>query len=144
MQVITDQINSLKTHFDSKLDCIKKDIKMNLAKELKSLREHFMNNDVWRYAINELISHTEQCLQTQVKIDEVYEKICKTILGEMNRSGQYTEASSFSKKRHKKYKPHWNNCLTNMWKDMHRKEKNYRRYRGEANEKYRLKSVFIQ
>ena len=40
MQVITDQINSLKTHFDSKLDGIKKDIKMNLAKELKSLREH--------------------------------------------------------------------------------------------------------
>ena len=27
---------------------------------------------------------------------------------------------------------------------MHRKEKNYRRYRGVANEKHRLKSVFIQ
>ena len=104
----------------------------------------FMNNDVWRYAINELISHTEQCLQTQVEIDEVYEKICKTILGEMDRSGQYTEASSFSKKRHKNYKTYWNKCLTKMWNDMHRKEKNYRRYRGVANEKHRLKSVFIQ
>ena len=32
----------------------------------------FMNNDVWRYAINKLISHTEQFLQTQVEIDQVY------------------------------------------------------------------------
>ena len=40
MQDITDQINSLKTHFDSKLDVIKKDFEINLSKELKSLMEH--------------------------------------------------------------------------------------------------------
>ena len=84
-----------------------------------------MNNDVWRYAINELISHTEQCLQTQVEIDEVYEKICQTILGEIDRSGQYTEASSFSKKRHKKYKPHWKSWLRPCIMLLARKKVNY-------------------
>ena len=79
----------------------------------------FMINDVWRYAINKLISHTEQFLQTQVENDQGYEKVCNTIIGEMDRSGQYT----FLKKRHKKYKPYWNNCLTNMWEDVHRREK---------------------
>ena len=67
-----------------------------------------MNNDEWQHELYELFARIKQCQHTKQEIDDVYNKLCTIILSEMDRCGQYEEASNVTRKRHKLYKPYWN------------------------------------
>ena len=103
-----------------------------------------MNNDEWQHELDELVARIEQCQHTKQEIVDVYNKLCTIILSEMDRCGQYKEASHVTRKRHKPYKPYWNTNLSQLWKDMHEKEKICRKYKGDGNRKLILKSKFLQ
>ena len=40
------------------------------------------------------------------------------------------DTSKRTKKRYKTYKPYWNDELENLWRAMHKCEKDYTRFRG--------------
>ena len=40
--------------------------------------------------------------------------------------------------------PYWNMNLSQLWKDMHEKEKLSRKYKGDGNRKLILKNKFVQ
>ena len=103
-----------------------------------------MNNDEWQHELYELVARIEQCQHTKQEIDDVYNKLCTIILSEMDRCGQYKEASNVTRKRHKPYKPYWNTNLSQLWKDMHEKEKMCRKYKGDRHRKLILKNKFVQ
>ena len=104
----------------------------------------FMNNDEWQHELYELVARIEQCQHTKQEIDDVYNKLCTIILSEMVRCGQYKEVSNVTRKRHKPYKPYWNTNLSQLWKDMHEKEKMCRKYKGDRHRKLILKNKFVQ
>ena len=103
-----------------------------------------MNNDEWQHELYELVVRIEQCQHIKQEIDDVYNKLCTIILSEMDGCGQYKEASNVTRKRHKPYKPNWNTNLSQLWKDMHEKEKICRRCKRDGNGKLILKNKFIQ
>ena len=51
--------------------------------KLRSIPSDFMNSELSRTAINNIITQIEQCRETQCDIDSIYDKLCDSIINEM-------------------------------------------------------------
>lgn len=84
-----------------------------------------MNTERTRNAILDLISKIEMCREIQDQIDKVYDDFCDTIIGEMAETIPKYDLSNKGRKKLRFHKPYWNDELTDLWKNMRNKEKQY-------------------
>lgn len=92
---------------------------------LRRIPANFMNTERTRNAILDLISKIEMCREIQDQIDKVYDDFCDTIIGEMAETIPKYDWSNKGRKKLRFHKPYWNDELTNLWKNMRNKEKQY-------------------
>lgn len=80
----------------------------------RKYHSQYMKNDRIGRLFTKLLSSAEQKELQQHDIDHLNKSICEGITAEMKRYGK--------KKKRKKtsYKPYWNQCLSNLWKEMRR------------------------
>ena len=93
--------------------------------KLKTIPDNFMDSDLARSAIIDIISQIERCRDCQEDIDSIYTNLCKSIVSEMNRKLPKHEVNSGSAKRYRKKKPYWNDSLTDLWNYMRIKENTF-------------------
>ncbi|XP_053391424.1 uncharacterized protein LOC128554201, partial [Mercenaria mercenaria] len=98
--------------------------------KLNHIPTDFMNRDIARLAILEVIGRIESARDTQFEIDSIYCKLCDTILNEMNHSIPRYNASNRTKKRNKNAKPYWNEELTDLWNAMGMTENEFLKCNG--------------
>ena len=101
-----------------------------------------MNNEIWDCAILELLTDLELIKQTEVDIDTLYDKVCKTILCENDAYLSCFSLTGKSKKQFKYHKPYWNHNLTMKWKEMRNFEKSFQKYKGRGTYKIKIRNDY--
>ena len=94
--------------------------------------EQFMLNDVWNYAIMNLLSDIETAEMVENDVNMLCDRLCKTLVNEMDSHLKYSDGSKKCRKSFKYYKPYWNEELSRLWKSMNEKEKGFRQYLGNC------------
>ena len=91
-----------------------------------SLPQEFLNNDLARAKLLELIEHIELIRDTQQEIDAIYTEFCETYHKEMNKWLRSRNVHPNAYKRLKRStKPFWNDKLSSLWNVLCEKEKLY-------------------
>ncbi|XP_060597076.1 uncharacterized protein LOC132750994 isoform X1 [Ruditapes philippinarum] len=90
-----------------------------LRYKLNLIPDNFMDRDIAKRALLEIIESIESSRESQEEIDSLYNKLCETITNEMNHSIPRYNASRRTSKRNKNAKPYWNEALTEKWNQMH-------------------------
>ena len=121
------------------------DLRVNDRKRhrFNNVPNDFMNNEMWRATVSEMI---DMCIETsnqQAEIDVLYDKFCDVICHEMDTYLKYTTAQKKTRKKFKNSKPFWNDQLTELWKDMNSKEHLFRKCKGNKKEKTFRRESFL-
>ena len=107
--------------------------------------ENFLESQVIRGAVNELIEKFLEEIKTQQEVDNIYNETCEVFKREMENVLPCTNVSPKDKKMFKAHKAFWNNELKELWQEMveHRrifeKCKKHRRVREDKLETYKSK-----
>ncbi|XP_060556851.1 uncharacterized protein LOC132717406 [Ruditapes philippinarum] len=103
--------------------------------KLKQIPNDFMESDMVKSAIFNLIDRIERCRETQGEIDAIYDNLCKLITREMHDKIPQINASSRTQRRRKHLKPYWNDELQSLWYNMNTKERAF--LKCDQNNRYR-------
>ena len=76
----------------------------------------FMNTNVWKAAMANIIDKIETEQYNQLEIDRRYNDMCSIICKEMDKYLQIKCCSKTQRRNFKISKPYWNNELTQLWK----------------------------
>ena len=106
--------------------------------KLKRLPDNFMESVTSALAISELILQIESARETQSEIDDIYTKLCDTIIQEMRETIPMYSTTKKTRKRYKFNKPYWNDSLTNLWKVMRDREHKFLKFKGSRSVKTAL------
>ena len=101
----------------------------------------FMDSDMSRAALLNIMDEIEHSMETQNNIDDIYNNLCSVILSEMNEKIPKTGNVKTSK-RMKIKRPYWNDTLTDLWKIMCEKEKTFLQCDGSRNRKAALRREY--
>ncbi|WAQ95035.1 hypothetical protein MAR_007506 [Mya arenaria] len=82
---------------------------------LKRIPNDFMDSDMAKRAIVNMITRIERCRETQGEIDDIYDYLCEVILKEMSDNIPKARISRRTQKRRKHTKPFWNDELQSLW-----------------------------
>ena len=93
-------------------------LSLNAGYKLNKIPDDFMQTNVSRAAILELIQQIECCRDSQDNVDRVCNSFCDTLINEMNESVPYFDCSKPTRKRFKSFKPYWNENLEKHWNEM--------------------------
>ncbi|WAR23590.1 hypothetical protein MAR_037259, partial [Mya arenaria] len=93
----------------------------------KRIPNDFMDSDMAKRAIVNMITRIERCRETQNEIDDIYEYLCEVILKEMSDNIPKSHTSRRTQKRQNHTKPFWNDELQSLWNILCRKEKDFLR-----------------
>jgi len=105
--------------------------------------EAFMKSPVWCQAISAIIDKLSERMIEGEKMDVLYGNMCTTIFEELDAHLEFRYIGKVSKSKFKSQKPYWNNELSQMWKEMTRREKLFLKYRGHSKrERLRLHNDF--
>ncbi|XP_060600600.1 uncharacterized protein LOC132754030 [Ruditapes philippinarum] len=96
-----------------------------LRYKLNLIPDNFMDRDIAKRALLEIIESIESSRESQEEIDSLYNKLCETITNEINHSIPRYNASRRTSKRNKKAKPYWNEALTEKWNQMRLAENDF-------------------
>ena len=102
----------------------------------------FMLNDQFQLNLYEIVASPLNEGQSQV--DNVYSRLCESILCEMDQHLKSVSTQKHSFKPKKVGKPYLNRDLHNLWKDMNNSEKNFIKFKGPSTIKESLRQNFIQ
>ena len=92
--------------------------------KLNIIPDTFLNTDLSRLALLNLIHNIECCRENQNSIDNMYDDFCNNVISDMNKFIPYdVDCSRKTRKRYKYYKPYWDEHLENLWKNVRSKEK---------------------
>ena len=111
--------------------------------KLHKIPETFMDNELSRLAILNIISHIERCRKSQQNIDCIYDKLCDVIIAEMNATIPKYDTSKRTSKRLKTKKTYWNQTLAELWKVMRQNERDFLRCSSNRNVKTALRRNYI-
>lgn len=111
--------------------------------KLNKVPSDFMNSELARMAILEIINNIEQARESQGAIDTVYAELCDSIHDEMNRRIPRYNSSSRCNKRHKFRKPYWNETLSDLWNAMRVAENEFLRCNGPRHTKSAKRSDYL-
>ena len=111
--------------------------------DFTQIRDCFMANNVWRENIEKVVDKLEHIQGAQQEVNQVYHEFCKCILNEMDKNLNYKFQSTVSRKKFKSHKPFWNQELTNLWKIMCKKERQFRSFVGTRQAKYEKRAQFL-
>ncbi len=107
---------------------------------------NMFNSELTKITLTNVINDIILTRETQDNIDEMYTRIVDIIIKEMNDNIPYRDFDTSKKcsKMFKNHKPYWNDELTTLWKNMHEKEKQFIKYKGQ-NRVYKneLRNYFI-
>ena len=104
----------------------------------------FLNNEIFRQSMVEIINQLEVYQQTQDTMDNLYDNMCKTILNDMDVYLDFSNVSMKTKKLYKNNKPYWDEELTSTWKNMSMAEKVFLKCKGHRNVKSNLRKDFLE
>ena len=104
--------------------------------------DHFMNSEVWRQAIAEIIALREIQITSQSEVDEKYDDFCKILMKELDSLLKLKSSSPKVRKKLRISKPFWNQELTDLWRTLRDKEKVYLSFRGTKAMKRKLQADF--
>ena len=93
--------------------------------KLNRIPDDFMQSDLSRNAILEIIRTIEGMRESQNNVDAIYERLTDTIINEMNDKIPKYDTSKRTQKRHRTYKPYWNDSLSDLWNTMRLKEREF-------------------
>ena len=91
--------------------------------KLNRIPDDFMESELSRLAILDIIQKIESARETQSNIDFIYEELCTTIWSEMNDKIPKYDTSRSTRRRYKCSKPYWNDGLSYLWSEMRKKER---------------------
>ena len=112
--------------------------------KLNKIPVNFMDRELARLALLQVIDKIENTRETQQSIDNIYENLCDTILNEMNHSIPKYNVSNRTKKRNKNAKPYWNDALTEKWNMMRISENNFLKCNGPRHLKTQKRNDFLK
>ena len=110
---------------------------------LKSIPNGFMSSDLFKLALQTIITRIESARETQGEIDVIYENLCEVIVSEMNASIPIFDTSKRSMKHFKSTKPYWNGELKGLWNAMHDTETRFLRFHRNNAAKSRLRTEVL-
>ena len=93
--------------------------------KLNRIPDDFMQSELSRNALCELIQTIESTRETQNNVDAIYDGLTNTILNEMNNRIPKYDTSKRTRKRHRTYKPYWNDNLSELWNAMRLSEREF-------------------
>ena len=102
-----------------------------------------MNNDLWKTVVEKLVDLCTRTKQEQNEIDSLYTQLCESLTKEMDSYLKYAAAPKSTHKRFKNQKPSWNEQLSELWRDMNKKEHIYNKCKGSRREKLYTRNSFI-
>ena len=102
-----------------------------------------MDNDNWRQNIEILINKMEQTQIGQKEVDNMYNQFCRCVFAEMDKYLNYKQHNNKTRKRFKSHKPFLNNELTQLWKMMCQKERQFRSFVGARQVKTLKRNEFL-
>jgi hypothetical protein len=110
-----------------------------------SMNFTFMNNEDWKSGVAEVTDMLTDINASQEHLDLTYSCFCKEVVQEMDRSLDFKDINNYKTEKHKRHsKPFWNDELTNLWNDMRKNEKIFRKSTKNPNEnKLLLKEAFV-
>lgn len=106
------------------------DYRPNKKYLMNRIPSNFMESDMVRAAINELIYKIESARETQEAVNVLYDDFCKVVIEEMNASIPSKLVSPSTKKKFKYYKPYWDEELANKWSIMAEKKLKWEKQKG--------------
>ena len=136
---------SMTFHFDSRVKIQQdssKNTKDRVYYKLDKIPPDFLDDDVSRESLLQLIREIELCQETQNDIDKIYSSLCKTIHTEMEK--RVPKQSRGNCKRIKKRHPFWNQELEEKWQQVCAAEKVMKRCTNryvKRNKRYHYKTV---
>ena len=93
---------------------------------VKNLPESFLQNELFRNKMTDLISEIEQLQHSQAEIDQIYERFCKLYHDEMSTWLHSKNVHPNARKRFKRRsKPYWTENLSYLWQLLCQAEKAY-------------------
>ena len=95
----------------------------------------FMNNNVWKAAMANIINKIETAQYNQLEIDRRYNDMCYIICKEMDKYLEIKYCSKTQRRHFKISKPYWNNELTQLWKVRVEKENLFLKWTGSSDAK---------
>ena len=113
-------IKNSKIHSDNDIN-----VKCDPKYKLKRIPDNFVQSELSRHALLEIIQVIESTRETQNNVDVIYESLCNAILGEMNDRIPKYDTSKATRKRHRTYKPYWNDNLSELWNAIRLKEREF-------------------
>ena len=114
-------VNIRVSHIES-MTCSKHDSNLNINNDGKTehkrynfevVKDGFMNNNLWKDAMNDILDDLLSCRDNQEDIDNVYDHLCTCVLGEMDKYVKYVDCKKKARKQYKCTKPYWSekqNC----------------------------------
>ena len=111
--------------------------------KMNRMPPNFMQSDVSRSALLELINKIESCRETQNNVDSVYDSFCDTVIHEMNDTIPYLDCTRQVRKRFKSFKPYWNESLDQHWNEMRLKERAFVKCNGTRERRSSLRQQFL-
>lgn len=93
--------NSLDNQFNKN-----RSVSVQLKYKLNHIPEDFLDRDIAKRALLEVIDRIESSRE-----NSIYDKLCDTIVKEMNHSIPRYNATRWTSKRNKNAKPYWNDAL---------------------------------
>ena len=112
--------------------------------DVSTIPDNFMSNITWRNELNVLIDKLQTRCDDQNDIDILYNDMCKYTFAEMDKFLSYKEFTGRKTgKLLKFHKPYWDNRLTELWKDMCIKEKEFLKTMSGSREKSLRRCGFL-
>ena len=111
--------------------------------KLNCVPADFMSNETNKLALINIIEEIKACRETQTNVDVIYNKLCTTIINEMNNTIPKLETKS-AKKRFRHTKPYWNDHLKDLWENMSSKEKEFLKCDGNRNMRAKLRCEYTR
>ena len=95
--------------------------------DLDRISSDFMSTPMWGHVCQSLISRIERMEINQNSCDSLYDLMVKDVFIEMDKHIDYRNQSKRSRKLFKNSKPYWSENLNELWKDMVKSEKCFRK-----------------
>ena len=90
----------------------------------------YLASPIWQQSVLDIVGRLEENNGRQAELDGTYAKLCENIFLELDQNLRYTICGRKTRKRYRNAKPYWDDDLSNLWKDMARKEKEFVKYKG--------------